>query len=453
MKPGSGDWTVTIDFLQETAIISLSSGSNNNANPYGVIVTDELTAIKDQVTKLKESNQNVFIIVIGSTSEETAEQILSSTGVDLVIPVISGRTLEPPPTNPKETLFERKSSDSVLVTVIKTSKFPFLLGDLSIELDGNNVISDYSAQVIDYSESETTKNSTVLEFGASTLQKYQDLSVSLLAVSDVPLNAINGICNNQECTLGNTVTDSIMWYIKRNQNNAAIAVYPGGGFQNTLISEGTNITGKMVETLFVRDAYLYQISLTGRQVKQLFEVSAQNIEKGNKNEDWLHVSNDMSVLYDTSQPIHRRVVSVQTMVPPASELSRIDLTSDSEKHVVLVPASMLSTDSYSFLKTSGTNISVLSVSVVDVMKLYLQANNYLISAPLGRRITYKYSSSDQPPVQSNTGIVVLVTLIITALVAGGGYLIWKYLLPRYRGRSSSTIHLVELSGSGTTYGL
>ncbi|CAG2061809.1 unnamed protein product, partial [Timema podura] len=162
---------------------------------------------------------------------------------------------------------------------------------------------------------------------------------------------------------------------------------------------------------------------------------------------------DMSVLYDTSQPIHRRVVSVQTMVPPASELSRIDLTSDSEKHAVLVPASMLSTDSYSFLKTSGTDISVLPVSVVDVMKLYLQANNYLISVPLGRRITYKYSSSDQPPVQNNTGIVVLVTLIITALVAGGGYMIWKYLLPRYRGRSSSTIHLVELSGSGTTYGL
>ncbi|CAG2057287.1 unnamed protein product [Timema podura] len=49
----------------EKAMELLNFTAINNANPYGVIVTDELTAIKDQVTKLKESNQNVFIIAIG----------------------------------------------------------------------------------------------------------------------------------------------------------------------------------------------------------------------------------------------------------------------------------------------------------------------------------------------------------------------------------------------------
>nr|CAD7613663.1 unnamed protein product [Timema genevievae] len=35
MKPRSGDWAVTIDFLQETTITSLSNGSNVNGLPTG----------------------------------------------------------------------------------------------------------------------------------------------------------------------------------------------------------------------------------------------------------------------------------------------------------------------------------------------------------------------------------------------------------------------------------
>ncbi|RKP27872.1 Metallo-dependent phosphatase-like protein [Syncephalis pseudoplumigaleata] len=116
-------------------------------------------------------------------------------------------------------------------------------------------------------------------------------------------------CQARECTAGDLVADSMLYYHRTNPNVRAAIINAGG--VRAGIQQG-NILMENVDTVLPFSNFIMDIELTGRAIRQMFEdvLAKKNQQSGKTIATFIQVSG-LIVEYDPSREAYNRVVSLK----------------------------------------------------------------------------------------------------------------------------------------------
>ena len=184
-------------------------------------------------------------------------------------------------------------------------------------------------------------------------------------------------CKQNECNLGNFITDSMVDWHALNYNNpehwtdASIAVIQGSNIKSSIDSKINNgvILRSDAEKVFETFSNLVSVTLTGDELKRLLELSVSKHDN-TTNTEFLQLSG-IQVEFDLNKPVNQRVIDVKVLcalcIVPELELLKID----GEYNVIMQSALASSADGYqNILGTKSTRD--LGESDVNVFTEYLK---------------------------------------------------------------------------------
>ncbi|KAJ9580173.1 hypothetical protein L9F63_004190 [Diploptera punctata] len=236
------------------------------------------------------------------------------------------------------------------------------------------------------------------------------------------------------------------------ENGTRLAVFPAALFQgNNTLLQG-NITAKALYDLLSEDSFLYTVTLTAVQLTEMLTISLNSKLESNTT-DFLHVSYLLDVEYNKTADNFVNVISIKTVVDDSNsmKLVSIDLNNNKTFYNVLVPYKLLKMDNYKKL-FAGLNESMIMYHNVTVIQAVIKTINntgFLTLPIVGIRQQEIESPENEvlPECSSDEGTTILITLVVTVIVLGACYGIWWYIFKRRRGRSGSTMAMMNLQYS------
>ncbi|KAK9896117.1 5'-nucleotidase [Cystobasidium minutum MCA 4210] len=116
-------------------------------------------------------------------------------------------------------------------------------------------------------------------------------------------------CQEQECTLGDAMTDAMVYYRNRNGGTVDFALHNAGGIRATI--DAPEITRGEVLTAFPFGNQIVDIQFTGQQIWGIFEgiVSGTN-SAGEEVTSFVQVSQECTFSYNPSNAVGSRLISM-----------------------------------------------------------------------------------------------------------------------------------------------
>jgi 5'-nucleotidase len=138
---------------------------------------------------------------------------------------------------------------------------------------------------------------------------FEEFAAEVLGVSNVDLTQDN--CQDEECTLGNFVTDAMLDYRKANNPDAHFAIINAGGIR-AAIDKG-NITRGEVLTAFPFGNAVVEITMPGEQIWKALEgiVTGVNPDNGEEVSSFFQISTGIKVQYNPENANNSKLVSVK----------------------------------------------------------------------------------------------------------------------------------------------
>jgi len=424
----------------------------------GVSVKNYTQSVLDEVTRIRQDQKNVsnwITVVIGSSSVNKSMILASNETIDFVF--FSGANWSAEAEKNKmqnETQFfwkpvpHKSSNKTAYVGSMRVNHSDmasrFIVGRIDLPLTDSCSVARADPTVLNYNTAITnTTSKSALELIKSELDVLQSQNKPLTK-NPKNLTAESGLCSHSECSLGNLITDAMVAAVNDGSawgsNATRIGIFPAVHLQpNATIPEG-DVTVTNFNGLIDEDPYIYTVLLTGRQLKDILEVSINSSCNSNAT-DFLHVSRLLQIQYRKDHDNKSQIVSVKTVsaVSSSMQLSEIDVKDNATFYNVSVPLTLLQMDSYKKV-LSAVNASFHSVTIVEAVTKYINNIRVLSLPVLGSRFILLASNTPAPspaPCVDHTGTTVAVTLVVAALIVGLIFGIWRWrsirshLLPGY----------------------
>jgi 5'-nucleotidase len=284
----------------DTAILA-SPGPNVKFN-------DIEASVQAAVDELTAQGVNKIIAVSHAGFGKDREVAAAVTGLDVIV---AGHT---------NTFLSNTDEDAegpypVVITapdgnpVLLVSDFTWgkYLGRLDVDFDNNGVATSYSGDpiLLDSSVAQDPEVQARVDALAAPLA---ELTAKVIGTAAVDLDGDRSNCRFAECTMGNLITDAILW---KTQNEGTQIAFQNGGGIRASIPAGEVTVGDVL-TVLPFGNLISTFELTGAEVVEALENGVSRAENP-ENEGTGRFAQVGGVRYswDPNQPVGSRIVAVE----------------------------------------------------------------------------------------------------------------------------------------------
>jgi 5'-nucleotidase/UDP-sugar diphosphatase len=210
------------------------------------------------------------------------------------------------------------ASDGNPVLVITDFSWGKNLGRLNVTFNATGVVTTYSGNPIVLDRS-VVKDQEIQARVMELAEPLEELNAHVIGSTIVDLNATN--CRFAECTMGNLITDAMLW--KTQNGGTQIAIVQGGGIRAS-IPAGNVTTGDILTVLPFGNS-ISTFELSGAELVDTLEHGVSRADNP-ENEDtgrFPQVSG-MRYTWSPTQPVGARIISTDICNPDGS-YSSVDL--------------------------------------------------------------------------------------------------------------------------------
>ncbi|XP_071955329.1 snake venom 5'-nucleotidase-like [Antedon mediterranea] len=390
-----------------------------------VVFGDEIEAIQVEVEKLK-ATQVDKIIALGHSGITMDQKIAREVvGLDIVIGghtdtfLYTGTPLPSTeePYGPYPIVVHPDSDPSRNVLVVQDYTFGKYLGDLQVVFDENGEVTAWQGNPI-LMDSSIDQDPDILSDVNIWGEPVGNISRQYVGRTNVKLDGDRQQCRQQECNMGNLITDAFIQMNVREPDElkwstVSLAVWNGGGIRQS-ISVGDIRLGD-ISTVLPFGNTVDIVELKGQHLKEAFEFAVQKYGEGDIGGEFLQVSG-IRVSYDLRKEAGSRVVDLEVRCSNCTIPHYVPIDLETVYPVIMNSFMADGGDGYEIIKTN--KISQVSGNLETAM-LAEYINLYSpITTGLDNRITF--ITSDNDPCKGNTASLsssALYTILLFLLLS------------------------------------
>ena len=234
-----GEQVGLIGLTTDTAPTSSSPGDT-------VSFAEYVPSLEPVIADLEAQGINKIILLshIGYADDQTLAAAID--GIDVIVgghshTLLSNSAAEA--SGPYPTVVNAPNGAPVLI--VQDGAYGKYLGDLEVTFDDNGVATSWQGDPI-LLDASVTEDPDVLTMVAKMAQPLETLRTNVIGQSAGLLDGSRESCRYGECTLGNLVTDAMLWATQN--DGTQIAVENGGGLRAS-IEAGDVTMGNVLEVL------------------------------------------------------------------------------------------------------------------------------------------------------------------------------------------------------------
>jgi 5'-nucleotidase/UDP-sugar diphosphatase len=395
---------------EDTAILS-SPGPN-------VVFNNIEESLADAVAELEGMGIDKIVALSHAGFGRDKEVAAAVDGVDVIVAGHTNTYLsntDEDAEGPYPVVVNSPSGDPVLI--VSDFTWGKYLGRLDVTFDENGVPVAWEGNPITL-DASVAEDPDVLAEAQALNEPLEELRTQIVGSAAVDLNGERASCRFEECTMGNLITDAILW--KTAAEGTQIAFQNGGGIRSS-ISAGDVSLGDVLEVLPFGNT-VATFELTGADVWAALENGVSRAENPeNEGTGRFPQVSGLRFAWNPDQPAGARVVSVEVENPDGT-YSPIDL------------AATYKLAANNFMRGGGDDYSVFAENAIDpydygpvladAVAEYIAANSP-VSPAVEERIT---QSTEAAPAElpATGGVPIPVPIVLTAAgfaLAGTGLLV------------------------------
>jgi 5'-nucleotidase len=362
------------------------------ANTDNLRFTNEIDAIRNESTKLRQNGVNI-IIVLSHCGIDRDREIAREAG-DFVDIIVGGHSHQffytskdgnfpgnVPPVGSYPVIELPKSGADRKVLIVHTPGFTKFIGDLTVYFNADGHVKYYDGNPI-YLADDIKKDSIVdLE-----LIPWRD-EVNRLGVRDIGYTNVNLMhqeCRHGECTLGSFTADAFVHETKLElpHHETFVAIIQSAGMRNSF--RKGNITFSDINAFMPFENTLDIVELNGETIRSIFEhsISRSYVDYEFIGVHMLQISG-IKVAFNTTKPVGQRVQSLQIKINNFDDYENVQ----SKKFYSLIAPSFLVNggDGFTMIKLKKKNHRI-GLLDIDIMEKYIARKSPITSASLDNRI-------------------------------------------------------------------
>ncbi|EMR70526.1 putative 5 -nucleotidase protein [Eutypa lata UCREL1] len=269
--------------------------------------TDAIKAVQASVDEIRSTTNITRIAAITHIGYEVDKRLAQeTTGLYLIMGGHSHTLLGDmeDAEGPYPTIETNKDGEEVfIVTAYRWGEY---LGYIDVTYDTEGKVLAYHGAPIHLTN--TTKQDEGLQAQIDEWRgPFEEFANEVVGETNIVLD--QSTCQEQECTLGDLVSDALLEYrTNSSESTAAFALVNAGGIRAT-IDEG-EITRGEVLTSFPFGNAVVEVTYTGAELRQIFEGLVSGVSQANGEEvtSFFQVSTGVKVEYDPSREAGSRLV-------------------------------------------------------------------------------------------------------------------------------------------------
>ena len=284
---------------EDTAILS---------SPGDVVFTDIETAVQAAIDELTAQGINIILGVSHTGFAADMAVAMGVTGLDVIV---SGHTntflsnVDEDATGPYPTVVEGADGDPVLL--VSSFAWGKYLGRLDVTFDSDGIAASYEGEPIhlDASVEQDAQLQARVDELAAPLNELLDLVVGQ---ADGLLDGDRANCRFGECTMGNLITDAILWSTA--SEGVQIALQNGGGIRASI--EAGEVTAGEVLGVLPFGNLISTFDLSGEALMAALE-NGVSVAENPDNEGtgrFLQVAG-VRFAWDAAMPAGERIISAE----------------------------------------------------------------------------------------------------------------------------------------------
>jgi len=371
--------------------------TTKSSNTGNLSVTDEIEAINNEATRLVNSGVNIIIALGHSGYSRDLEIAQHCPNIDAVVGAHSHSLLwngPPPSIEPAlgayPTIVEQSSGRKVPVVQAYTNGKYLGNLQLSFDEDGEVVASSGEPILLDQNIPEDAHTSNELIPWSEDVRNQSQAEV---ATTVVFLDGQRSTCGNSECSLGNLITDALVYYFIRfaeddEWSKVSIALINAGSIRGSIDEQYRNgsITLEDVLTVYPFGTAIELVQITGQTLKDAFEHSASNHATASANDGRFLQTSGIQVTFNFNRPVGDRVIELMAQCRrcrvPIYELVQLDQI----YHVAMTAFLIEGGDGYSVIKDNYIERSNYGVAGYEVITEYMKSKTVAFTIGLEGRI-------------------------------------------------------------------
>ncbi|MCB9436626.1 MAG: 5'-nucleotidase C-terminal domain-containing protein [Anaerolineales bacterium] len=291
---------------EQIGIIGVTRGDSRlRPIPDLVFDTDYVGVVQNTIDTLTTQGVNKVILISHLGYFDDLEMATNLNGVDIIVGGDTNTLLSnslPDAEGAYPTVIDSASGDPVLV--VQAWDKTQVMGHLDVTFDADGVLIEWDGDAIllDDSLEPDPDMQALIDDMDSEIGGFLSQTVG---ENTIYLDGTEEVCRYSECNMGNIITDAM-----RAATGAQIAFQNGGGIRAS-IETGTVTVGDVLNVLPFNNTYVI-FEVTGIDVIAALENGVSRTDATEGTGRFLQVSG-LRYSWDGSQPVGRRVVSVEVM--------------------------------------------------------------------------------------------------------------------------------------------
>lgn len=210
------------------------------------------------------------------------------------------------------------ASDGNPVLVITDFSWGKNLGRLDVTFNATGVVTNYSGNPI-LLDGHVVKDPEIQARVTELAEPLEELKAQVIGSTMVDLNATN--CRFEECTMGDLITDAMLW--KTQNEGTQIAIVQGGGIRASI--PAGNVTVGDILTVLPFGNLISTFELSGAEIVDALEHGVSRADNpANEGTGRFPQVSGMRYSWSPTQPVGARIISAEVRNPNGSYIS-IDL--------------------------------------------------------------------------------------------------------------------------------
>lgn len=275
----------------------------------GTKFEDPLTAIQRTVNEIKQKEKIDRIIALTHIGYDKDIELAQKTkGISLIIGGHSHTPLGdfPGAVGKYPTIKENLDGDEVfIVTAYRWGEY---LGYIDVAYDNDGKIVGYSGAPI-HLTNQTAQDPDLQKQITEWRKPFEAFSAEVLGETKTLLQQAN--CQQEECTLGDLMTDAMVDYRKKLNPTVDFAIINAGGIRAEI--DIGPITRGAVLSAFPFGNSIVELSFSGEELWKIFEgtVSHVSVFNGRAVTSFIQVSAEVKLEYNPANDVGKRLISLQ----------------------------------------------------------------------------------------------------------------------------------------------
>lgn len=281
-----------------------TAGTSNPGE--GTKFTDAIAAVQASVDEIRSTTNITRIAAITHIGYEQDKRLAQETsGLHLIMGGHSHTLLGDMEgaKGPYPTIETNKDGDEVfIVTAYRWGEY---LGYIDVTYDSEGKILAYHGAPIHMTNA--TKQDVGLQAQIEEWRKpFEAYAAEKIGTTNIVLD--RSTCQEQECTLGDLISDAILQYRLDAGSNASFALVNGGGIRATI--DVGDITRGQVITAFPFGNAVVEVTYSGADLWKIFEGLVSGVNQYNQEEveSFCQVSRGIKVEYNPNNAVGQRLV-------------------------------------------------------------------------------------------------------------------------------------------------